>query len=36
MQVTSENCSVQVAQRTVNKILQGKDTCSHLKVEHYY
>ena len=25
-----------MAQRTVNRILQGRDTCSHLKVEHCY
>ena len=32
----SENCSDEVAQRTVNRILWGRDTCSHLKVEHCY
>ena len=29
----SENCSDEVAQRTVNWILWSRDTCSHLKVE---
>ena len=28
--------SDEVAQRTVNRILQGRDTCSNLKVEHCY
>ena len=31
---TSENYSDEVAQRTVNRILWGRDTCYHLKVEH--
>ena len=31
-----ENCSdEEVAQRTVNRILRGRDTCSYSKVEHY-
>ena len=32
----SENCCFEAAQRTVNKILRGKDTCSHSKVEYWY
>ena len=32
----SEICSEEVAQRTVNRILWGRDTCSHSKVEHCY
>ena len=32
----SDNCSDEVTQRTVNRILQGRDTCSHSKVEHCY
>ena len=32
----SENCSDELAQRTVNRILRGRDTCSHSKVEHCY
>ena len=32
----SENFSDEVAQKTVNRILQGRDTCSHSKVENWY
>ena len=32
----SENCSDEIAQRTVNRILRGRDTCSYSKVEHDY
>ena len=32
----SKNCSDEVARKTVNIILRGKDTCSHSKVQHFY
>ena len=32
----SENCSDNVVQRTVNRILRGKGICFHLKVKHCY
>ena len=32
----SESSGDEVAERRVNKILWGRDTCSHLKVEHCY
>ena len=32
----SKNYSDKVAQRTVNKIIWSRVTCSHLKVEHWY
>ena len=33
---SGEICREEVAQRTVNSILLGKDTSSHSKVEHCY
>ena len=32
----SENCCDEVAQRTVNRILRGWDTCSYSKMEQYF
>ena len=32
----SENCNDEMAQKTINRTLRGKDTCSHSKVEHCY